>query len=437
MVASFLAVGAAPASAIESNPDARATWRACLGEATANRGFVDVPARSVHATNINCLSYYGITVGKTERTFAPNDHVTRSQMALILTRAAAVADIDLGEAMDAGFADIDMVSAEKRTAINRLAGRGIMEGRTTTTFEPYGLVTRTDMALHLFALLDLALDSVLIDELPNTVEGNEDGTGHIELNDHDGDGGGRPVDDYFRDARRNVPAHVDDAIGALYELGVITGTNNNVGADGSFKPFALVTRAQMASIIMRALGHTNLRPAGVTAQSTFDRTQVSVRDQDFAPVADARVEAIASDYPEFAFDDDGKCVTDRFVIHVAVGFDVCRIDVDDNLTDDNGNATFDVGTGHRNPVVIDCSNGVSYTVRTSSRGPRGQIHSVGVERRGRRHGRPRDGADQTRACECHQAPIASHRGSHYRRHEHSRQDGQPLHLHGATRRRER
>ena len=39
-----------------------------------------MPARSVHATNINCLSYYGITVGKTERTFAPNDHVTRSHV---------------------------------------------------------------------------------------------------------------------------------------------------------------------------------------------------------------------------------------------------------------------------------------------------------------------------------------------------------------------
>ena len=122
---------------------------------------------SVHATNINCLSYYGITVGKTAHTFAPNDYVTRSQMALILTRAAVVADIDFGEATDAGFVDIDMVSAEKRRAINRLAAKGIMEGRTTTTFEPYGLVTRTDMALHLFALLDLALDSVLVDELPD------------------------------------------------------------------------------------------------------------------------------------------------------------------------------------------------------------------------------------------------------------------------------
>ena len=324
---------------------------------------------SVHAASINCLSYYGITVGKTAHTFAPNDYVTRSQMALILTRAAAVADIDLGEAADAGFVDIAMVSAEKRRAIDRLAAKGIMEGRTTTTFEPYGLVTRTDMALHLFAFLDLALDSVLVDDLPNMVEGNEDGTGHIELNDNDGDGRGTPVDDYFRDARRNVPAHVDNAIGALYELGVITGTNNRVGADGTFKPFAPVTRAQMASIIMRALGHTNLRPAGVIAQSTVDSTQVSVRDEDFAPVAGARVEVIASDYPEFAFDSDGKCVTDRFVVPIAPGFDVCRIDFGDELTDDNGNATFDVGTGHRNPVVIACSYGVSYTVRTNPRDP--------------------------------------------------------------------
>ena len=369
MVASLLAVGAAPAGAIESNPDARATWKVCLGEATASRGFIDVSASSVHATNINCLSYYGITVGKTAHTFAPNDYVTRSQMALILTRAAAVADIDLGEATDAGFIDIDMVSAEKRSAINRLAARGIMEGRTTTTFEPYGLVTRTDMALHLFALLDLALDSVLVDEFPDSVEGNEDGTGHIELNDHDGDGRGIPVDDYFRDARRTVPAHVDNAIGALYELGVITGTNNRVGADGTFKPFAPVTRAQMASIIMRALGHTNLRPAGVTAQSTVDSTQVSVRDEDFAPVVDAPVELIGSDYPEFAFDSDGKCVTDRFVIPISPGFDLCRIDVRDELTDDNGNATFGVGTGYRNPVVIACSYGVPYTVRTNPRHP--------------------------------------------------------------------
>ena len=166
-----------------------------------------------------------------------------------------------------------------------------------------------------------------------------------------------------------VPAHVDNAIGALYELGVITGTNNRVGRGGRFEPFALVTRAQMASIVMRALGHTDLRPAGVIAQSTVDSTQVSARDEDFAPVMDARIEVIASDYADVAFDDDGECVTDRFIIRVSTGSAPCRIDFRDELTEVNGNATFDVGTGRRNPFVIAGGNGVSYTVNRVSRDP--------------------------------------------------------------------
>ena len=56
--------------------------------------------------------------------------------------------------------------------------------------------------------------------------------------------------------------HVDDRINALYELGVTTGQNDMVGEKGVFNPNGLMTRAQMASAIMRTMGHTNLRPAG-------------------------------------------------------------------------------------------------------------------------------------------------------------------------------
>ena len=122
--------------------------------------------------------------------------------------------------------------------------------------------------MFLFAFLDHALDSVLIDTLPSSIDG--DGTGHVELNSRDGESGTAP-DDYFGDARRQTPAHVDDRISAIYELGVTTGTNNTVGEAGTFEPNGLVTRAQMASFIMRTMGHTNLRPAGLTAQSTSSR----------------------------------------------------------------------------------------------------------------------------------------------------------------------
>ena len=370
LVASLLAVGATPVAAVERNIDDPATWKACLGEAAStDHGFTDVSASGTHGTNINCLAYYNITTGKTDDTYAPRDNVTRSQMALFLARAADVADIDLDPTMDdeAGFTDIAGLSAEKRNAINRLVAADIMFGDTvdsydppsSTRFAPYDNVARWEMAMFLFAFLDLALDSVIIDEIPERIDG--DGVGHIELQDTDGDGRGVKVDDYFRDARRETPAHVDDAIGALYELGVTTGTNGQVGELGIFDPNGLVTRDQMASFIMRALGHTNLRPAGITAQSTTARTQVSVRTADFRPIEGESVEVITSDYPDLAFDDrDGECVTDPpYVADITPSIDTCRIDTFDDETDGDGNQEFDVGLGGGGAAIqIACSGSV-------------------------------------------------------------------------------
>ena len=103
LVASILAVGASPAAAAPRVPDQEATWKACLAPASASHGFTDVADDSVHAANINCLAYYGITKGKTDDTFDPQSNVTRSQMALFLARAADAANIDLGEAADQGL----------------------------------------------------------------------------------------------------------------------------------------------------------------------------------------------------------------------------------------------------------------------------------------------------------------------------------------------
>ena len=361
LVASILAVGAAPAAAIDREPDQQAPWKACLGEAAAaDNGFTDVAADSVHATNINCLAYYGITQGKTESTFDPGGTVTRSQMALFLARAADAAGIDLGESMDMGFTDIGDASDERRSAINRLVGAGIMFGDTATSFDPPSTtsfgpsdeVTRWEMAMFLFAFLDHALDSVHVDQLPASVDG--DGTG-IELKVVDGNGTA-PVDDYFRDARRETPAHVDERISAIYELGVTTGTNNQVGEQGTFNPNANVTRDQMASFILRSLNHTNLRPAGVSAQQTDDETQVSVRDADFKPIPDERVEIFETNDPDVAFDDDGECVG-RYTI----GFDdrdgrECHIETGDLQTDGDGNASYRIGNAAANATTIQCAN---------------------------------------------------------------------------------
>ena len=351
LVASIFAVGAAPAAAqIDGElqkPDHLATWRACLGPAMEGGGFTDVAMDSVHYDNINCLAYYGISLGKTADTFDPQSHITRSQMALFLTRAANAAGVSLGDAMSAGFTDLGGLGSDRVDAINRLASKGIMEGRTATTFDPDGLVTRRDMAEHIFAFVDLAYDDqthnrVYVDELPASVDGDK---ARVELdNTRDETMNGHPANDYFGDARRTVPAHVDQRISAIYELGIIIGTNGRVGAEGTFEPTKNVTRAQMASIVMRALGHTNLRPAGLTAQQSSAETQVSVRDANFKPVLNTRVEVISSNFAQDAFNRSGECI-DRYVVNDSAnpGFEKCEIDTADERTGIDGNAHLQPG----------------------------------------------------------------------------------------------
>jgi len=373
LIASVLAFGAAPAAiAAPQEADAQATWKACLGPAIEDRGFTDVSMDSAHYDAINCLAYYGITSGKTADTYDPGANITRSQMALFLTNAAAKAGIELEAAMDMGFTDLGSTGDNRVAAINTLASNGIMPGRTATTFDPMGLVTRADMAQHLFTLLDIALDSVLIDMQPDSVEGNTDGIGRIELNDGVGtdvlDGAGQRVDDYFGDVRRSLPAHMDDIIGAVYELGITAGTNGMVGERGTFSPDANVTRAQMATFIMAALNHTNLRPAGLTAQQTFSETQVSVRDADFAPVVNERVEVFWANFARDAFDRSGRCISrfvnDKSAQYQNPSFRPCEIDAGDARTDVNGNAMFQPGSGGGR-ATITCAAGTAYAGDTS------------------------------------------------------------------------
>ena len=362
LVASILTVGATPAVAVPHKADAQATWTACLGPALEGGGdFTDVSASGTasHYENINCLAYYGITKGKTLDTFAPYDNVTRSQMALFLARAASVAGIDLGDVMDEGFTDIDMVSAEKRSAINRLAAKGIMEeGSTATTFDPYDDVTRADMAQHIFKFLELALEEVYIDDLPKSVDGDDAGQVELDFNDNGTERDGSGVDDYFGDVRRTLPAYIDDMVGAVYELGVTTGTNGQVGERGTFEPEANVTRAQMASFIMRALGHTNLRPEGLTAQQTVTDTQISVRAIDFEPVVNARVELFQSRFAGSAFNRSGECIG-RYVVVSSPSGQKCEIDSGDEQTDIDGNAILEPGLGG-GPSKITCAAGIPY-----------------------------------------------------------------------------
>ena len=119
----------------------------------------------------------------------------------------------------------------------------------------------------------------------------------------------------------------------------------------NYDPSGTVSRGQMAAFITRALDHTSVRPAGVSAQMiTYDDVShddvlftdvmvVSVRTEDFQPVSNAVVDLFSIDTPglDLAFRADGSC---REVGRVA-GRWACEIDGTDRITGGAGDITVD------------------------------------------------------------------------------------------------
>ena len=123
----------------------------------------------------------------------------------------------------------------------------------------------------------------------------------------------------------------------------------------NYDPHGTVNRGQMAAFITRALAHTSVRPAGVSAQlivydadnpnhglSTSDLL-VSVRDDDFQPVSNAVVDVFRIDTPgvDLAFRGDGTC---REAGRLGGSYS-CEIDGTDLITGGSGDApTVNVGS---------------------------------------------------------------------------------------------
>ncbi|MYH71131.1 MAG: S-layer homology domain-containing protein [Acidimicrobiia bacterium] len=336
LVASLLAVNATSATATTDTPDERSNLTACLGEALTDWGFTDVPDTHVFHDSINCLAHYGITIGTGDgSTFSPEDPVKRWQMMLFLARALGPANINHSRARAQNFTDLGNLNDEARDAIDLLVTNGIATPASNRTFDPEGIVDRTEMALLLVNFLDAAGPVVDFDT-----------NGDILLDAND-DGSQSQPDDYFQDARDLVPVAADRAISAAYELGITTGVDPTPaagsaqpGLDLYYRPRGSVTRGQMAAFIIRSLAHTLARPTGLSAQYDGSEIRVSVREDDFEPVVDAPIDMffIETEDANRAFTSRGDCSDVDFVD----GTYLCEIDFSDPTTDDDGEVSLTV-----------------------------------------------------------------------------------------------
>ena len=331
LIASILAVGAGPVSGQQPigrdamsnhDPDWGADWSACVGAAGKHKHrFSDVSEDSVHADDIGCIAYYGITLGIGDGTYAPREHVTAFQMKLFVQRAA------------------DLMGADGEAVLGK-----VMLSDT---------VTRLEMAKLMFGLVNDINGALRYNPRNNDIENDVNGNGVWEKSE--------VVDDYFADARALVPNAASQLVGATYELGITRGTRMDgtriSTPDSTFEPFEPVTRAQMASFIARTLDHSNLRPNGLSMQRNNNgETQVSLRDDDGEPIENEPIDVFSALYPDAARDDDGECVL-RFVKDETPSFDACEIDIGDQLTDDEGNVEFEL-TSDRDPITVVCGTGV-------------------------------------------------------------------------------
>ena len=328
LVASVLAAGAAPAGAVTDRADRTIRLSVCVGDASADRMFVDVSAGHVFRDAINCVAYYGITQGTGDgSTYSPSQDVTRAEMAVFIARAAKAAGVDLGGAGDARFNDIDGTWQEAQDSINRLASNGVIA--SGGAFRPGDAITRAEMATFLVGLL--------VKSAPNV---RRDSAGLILLGEP---GSASVADDRFPDTG-------DPEIAAIYELGVTKGAGAaevqdraKPPLDFNYEPDGTVDRGQMAAFITRALAHTSVRPVGVSAQFDGADVIVSVRDQNFRPVSGAAVDVFwaTADRADSALAADGTCSLTE-VARADLSSFPCEIDGTDPVTGNNGDATVEV-----------------------------------------------------------------------------------------------
>jgi Tol biopolymer transport system component len=210
--------------------DQLATWRpvpdlmaaACPSGGVPRSGFADVTG--VHRRSVDCLRWWGVAEGFGEGRFAPQESVTRAQMATSVVRTLEAAGETLPASSAPRFSDLDgSVHAQR---IEQLAEAGIVQGFSDGVFAPSRPVTRAQMAAFLARAEAWRAGA----ELP-------------------------AVPDAFLDDQAHV---LQREINQVAAVGLSTGVHER-----TFAPGSIVTRGQMATFLARLLDRA-VRDGSVT-----------------------------------------------------------------------------------------------------------------------------------------------------------------------------
>jgi hypothetical protein len=112
--------------------------------------FTDVQSGVWYSDPIIWANQSKIVNGKGKGIFAPNDSITREQIAVMLYRYAKGKGFNLdAESSSLIFKDADKISDFAKESITWAVAKGIMKGNSDLTLNPSGLATRAEVATML------------------------------------------------------------------------------------------------------------------------------------------------------------------------------------------------------------------------------------------------------------------------------------------------
>lgn len=112
--------------------------------------FYDIPGNAYYAEAVAWASARGIVTGVSSNTFAPDDLVTREQMATFLWRYATYQGIDTETTNElTEFVDCDAINDYAIEAMGWACDQGLITGKSSTMLEPKDYATRAEVALVL------------------------------------------------------------------------------------------------------------------------------------------------------------------------------------------------------------------------------------------------------------------------------------------------
>ena len=117
--------------------------------------FTDVAADAWYADAVAWAADAGIVTGVSDTTFAPDQMMTREQIATILYRYAAYKNYDVTASNDlSSYTDAGQIGSYAIEAMQWANGAGLITGSTATTLNPLGSATRAEVATILMRFLD-------------------------------------------------------------------------------------------------------------------------------------------------------------------------------------------------------------------------------------------------------------------------------------------